>query len=118
MLVRTENKIIRKEAGFLGDVDDNWVYEITSAVLDIRRNQIKSLVNSLARKVMRGEDLSAEKLASSSVIDQMIRDSLKEFSHSYYDGDMPIISTATRKAAKKELAEEILARVDKEVEGL
>lgn len=112
MLVRKENKIIRKEAGFPGDVDIDMAKEMVFIVQNTRSlyNQMMSLVNNLVKKSSKGTELNVDRLSSSSVIDQMVRDVLKEYAR--LSGDRTVISTATRRAAKKELADYILALVD------
>lgn len=115
MLRRKENKIIRVEASVLGDVDKNMIEELSLIIKNTRSlyNQTRALVDNLVKKVKKGTDLDLDKLANSSVVDQMIRDASKEYTR--LSGERAMLSTATRKAAKQELAEYLLDLVEDEL---
>ena len=112
MLVRKGSRIVRTEASVPGEADIDMDKEMVFVVQNTRSlyNQMMNLVNNLVKKSSKGTELNVDRLSSSSVIDQMVRDALKEYDRLY--GDRTVISTATRRAAKKELADYILALVD------
>ena len=113
-LVRKGNRIVRTEASVPGGVDEDWVIELSHYAAEVKRNQISYLVKNLAKKSNKGIELSVDRLASSSVIDQILRDAIKEYNREY--GEDVRISTATRKAAKQELDEIIMQMVGEEKE--
>ena len=108
------NEARKVEASVPGGVDEDWVIELSHYAAEVKRNQISYLVKNLAKKSNKGIELSVDRLASSSVIDQILRDAIKEYNREY--GEDVRISTATRKAAKQELAEIIMQMVGEEKE--
>lgn len=122
MLVRKGNKINQVKEGFVvGAADENIANEIDLVIQNEYRlqKQMEALVNNLVKKSNKGIELDKEKLAKSSVVDQLVRESIrickKNYGDFYDDGSVNpynYISTATRNLAKQYVADTILLSVE------
>lgn len=118
MLVRKENKIVRQEGIVFGDADEGIANNIEIVIRNDSSlyERMKAVVNSLVKKVSRGIELDKEKLMHSSVVDQLVRDTIRFLQKEDQEGDneglFDHISTETRNLAKQLVAETILNKVD------
>ena len=122
MLVRKGNKISQVKEGFVvGAADESIANEIDLVIQNEYRlqKQMEALVNNLVKKSNKGIELDKEKLAKSSVVDQLVRESIrickKNYDDFYDDGSVNpynYISTATRNLAKQYVADTILISVE------
>ena len=118
MLVRKENKIVRQEGIVFGDADEGIANNIEIVIRNDSSlyERMKAVVNSLVKKVSRGIELDKEKLMHSSVVDQLVRDTIRFLQKEDQEGDneglFDHISTETRNLAKQLVAETILNKVE------
>jgi len=73
------------------------------------------IVNSLVKKLEKGMLLSEDYLAKSSVVDNIVRETLRDYARSF--GSFPV-DTETRKEMKREIAHSIMLSAQDEYEYL
>ena len=80
---------------------------------------MRAIVDSLVKKASKGVNLDKDKLAKSSVVDQLVRQAIRYLQREDHDGDnegtFDYISTATRNLAKEYVADTILNKVEDDI---
>lgn len=80
---------------------------------------MRAIVDSLVKKASKGVNLDKDKLAKSSVVDQLVRQAIRYLQKEDHEGDnegtFDYISTATRNLAKEYVADTILNKVEDDI---
>lgn len=111
-----ESKTYRKEASVLGSADDHVAWNIALVAQHNKpyATQIWDLIQSLLKKDARGQEIEADKLLKSSVLDSLVRNIIRELQRDDEDGDYRNVSTATKKLAKEYITDSIMSRFNDE----
>ena len=98
-----------KKVSGVGAVDSDAVREISlwfDNTRELHERYTVPMAKNLVKKMKKGIQPDLMMLANSSVVDNAVRDSLRDYGKSF--GSFPV-SAETRKAMKKEIADSILA---------
>ena len=111
----------KKEGVVIGAADDGIAENIEIVI----RNEyslykgMQALVDSLVKKASKGVNLDKDKLAKSSVVDQLVRQAIRYLQKEDHEGDnegiFDYISTATRNLAKEYVTNTILNKVEDDI---
>lgn len=120
----SEGVTFKKEGVYPGNADANIADNIEIIIRNERSlyNVMQSIVDSLVKKALKGVNLDKDKLAKSSVLDQLVRQAIRYLQKDDHEGDnegiFDHISTATRNLAKEYVANTILNKVDDDIRYL
>lgn len=121
-MVLNENKLRQIIRGTLlewaratGEPDEMVARELTLYFKNERElyEMTQALVDNLVRRMRKGTEVSEDILANSSVMDKIVRATLNKYMKDY--GSFQV-DTATRKATKKAIAQNLIQRAEDEFE--
>ena len=97
------------EARMPGAEDDHLAFDLYLTFDNTRELQDMSqpMVNNLIKRLRKGEELSIDILAASSVVEQYVKATIDEYKHTVADGRI-YVSSATRKNLKRRIAQGLI----------
>lgn len=98
------------EAAISGALDEHIAFDLFLTFQNTRslHDMSQQMVDNLIRRLRKGEELSLETLANSSVVEKYAKATLDEYRRSVEGAAHLIISTATRKDLKRRIAQDLI----------